>query len=216
MPPSPAQTSPYPQTGSYLYQTSSSTINRTGVALSTMIIIKVGDLRIGAIQKLTLTEARPIGMFNEVGTDGNIDSAPTGSTVHTGTCERLRFDGTRITEAFGSCFLHIKSQRIPFDVEIIDQYNGAAGSGQELVTVLKNVWFKDTTYSYDKDNWVVSESASISFETISSHIGGLPAATGGVRGSSGMRYDPYELASDICDRRGSMDAPGLISAVFSA
>lgn len=213
MPPSPAQTSPYPQTGSLLYQTGSTTVNRTGVALSTMIIIKVDDVAVGAIQNLTVNEARTITMFNEVGTDGNIDSAPTASTVHTASCERIRYDGVRIFQAFGCSFLHLKSQRLPINIEIIDQYSGIGDSA--TVTVLQNVWFKDTSYKYGADNWVISDSASLSFETIYSRIGTSPAGVGGSRGTP-LRYDPYELASDIGSRRGTMDAPGLISAVFSA
>ena len=187
-----------------------STTNRTGVGLSTMIVVKVDNLTIGAIQEISINETRTITMFNEVGTDGSIDSAPTASTVHTGSCKRLRYDGVRLFEAFGAGYLHVKSQRIPFDIEIIDRYNTDA-----ISTVLKNVWFKDMAFSYSADNWIIAETAGFSFETIYSTVNNNPAATGGARHIQ-HRLDAIEQASDTGSRRGSLDAPGLISAAFTA
>jgi hypothetical protein len=215
MAPSPATQYPYPATGSFLYQTGSSTKNRTGVGLSTMIIIKVDDTRVGAIQTLSVNESRTITMVSEVGTDGHIDSAPTKSAEHSATCQRLRFDRVRATQAFGAGFMHVKSQRIPFDIEIIDQFNGEVGSGSEIVTALCNCWFESIKYDYGSDNWLVTDDLSIKFETIYSRIGSNPAVTGGERNIP-LRYDPYELAADMGNRRGSMDAPGLITASFLA
>ena len=201
-------------TGSYLYAPGTTT-NRTGVGLSTMIVVKVGTITIGAIQDISISETRNISMFNEVGTDGNIDSAPTGSTVHSGSCKRLRYDGVRLFAAFGAGYLHVKSQRIPFDIEIIDRYNTDENGAGEISTTLKNVWFKDMSFSYSADNWLVTETANFVFETIYSTVNNSPAATGGARGLP-IRLDAIEQASDTGSRRGSLDAPGLIAAAFKA
>jgi hypothetical protein len=215
--PAPANQSPYPQTKSILQNTGSSTVNRTGIGLSTMILIKVGNEPVGAIKSINIQENRNIDFIDETGTDGHIDSAPTRSTDISGSCERVRFDRLRITEAFSRGFLHVKSQRIPFDIEIIDQFNGEIGSGSEVVTVIENVWIESINYTYQADNWIISDTMNWKAETISSRIGDgeQPAAQGGERGIP-LQYDPYELAADVGKRRGSMDAPGLISAAFLA
>lgn len=215
--PAPANQSPYPQTKSILQNTGSTTTNRTGLGLATMILIKVGTEPVGAVKQIQINEDRPFTFVNEVGTDGHIDSAPTGSTNVSGSCQRVRFDRLRITEAFSRGFLHVKSQRIPFDIEIIDQFNGSLGSGNEVVTVIENVWIKSIAYTIDADNWIITDSMNWEAETISSRIGDgeQPAAQGGERNIP-LQYDPYELAADVGKRRGSMDAPGLISAAFLA
>ena len=215
--PAPANQNPYPQTKSILQNTGSTTSNRTGVGLSTMMLIKVGSEPVGAIQQLQINEDRPLRFFDEVGTDGHIDSSPIGSSNIKGSCQRVRFDRLRITEAFSRGFLHVKSQRIPFDIEIIDQFNGAVGSGSEVVTIIENVWISSISYTYAAGNWIITDNMGWEAETISSRIGDgeQPAAQGGERGIP-LQYDPYELAADVGKRRGSMDAPGLISAAFLA
>jgi len=206
-----------PNTRSILKNTGSATINRTGIGLSTMILIKVGTEPVGAVQSLSINETRNVQMIDEVGTDGHIDSAPNQSTQIEGSCERIRFDRLRITEAFSRGFLHVKSQRIPFDIEIIDQFNGAIGSGSEVVTIIENVWIKSISYNIQAGNWIISDTMQWTAETIYSRIGDgeQPAAQGGERGIP-LQYNQYELAADVGKRRGSMDAPGLITAAFYA
>lgn len=194
--------------------------NRTGVALSTMVLVKVNGLAVGAIQKIDITEARTIKMFSEVGTDGAIDSAPTSSTTHSGTCERLRYDGMRVFEAFGCGFLHLKSMRIPINIEIIDKYTSVNDSDESnsIVTTLENVWFKDVKYGYTQDNWQVSDNVSFEFETIHSHLGksGTGTATTGGSLKIALRKDIYEQTADSTSKRGAMDIPGLIISGFVA
>src|SRR5271166_3637303 len=105
-----------PQTGSIL--TGPNGRDATFTAISTNIVIKVGAFAVGAIKTLSVTETRSIQMIDEVGTDGHIDSVPIKSTDISGSCSRTRFDRLRITEAFGRDFIHIQSQRIPFDIDI--------------------------------------------------------------------------------------------------
>lgn len=51
---------PLDDTGTGLESTSGSGNNRTGMSLSTMIVIQVGQQPIGAIQDLSITETRAI------------------------------------------------------------------------------------------------------------------------------------------------------------
>jgi hypothetical protein len=206
----------YPNTNSVFNNTETSTaFNRTGVALSTMVIVKVGDYPVGAIQKIDITETRTIKMFSEVGTDGAIDSAPTSSTVHSGSCERLRYDRIRIFEAFGCGFVHLKSMRIPITIDIIDRYTATSNETAEgsIITTLENVWFKDIKYGYSQDNWQVSDNVSFDFETIYSRIGGNSSAASG-RDRLKLRNDKYETQADMGSRRGAMDLPGLITSAY--
>lgn len=185
----------------------------TFTALSTMIVVKVGPNAVGAIQSINIQETRNITLINELGTDGSVDSAPTSSTVITGDCKRIRFDRLRITEAFGRDFLHVHAQRIPFDIDIYDNWNG--NGANSIITTVKNVWIKSLGYNYDTSNWLIVEDMSWQAEAISSTLNGGSAATGGLIGSNILNINPIEIQSDTGLRRGSLDAPGLIGAFFT-
>ena len=204
--------SPYPTTGSSL------TDNKTNVSLSTMIVIKVNDNPVGAIQKLSINESREISTFDEVGRDGHIDSAPTKSADITGSCERIRFDRLKIAEAFSRGFVHAKSQRVPFEIHIIDTMAGDVESGSAVVTVIKNVWIKNISYAFDATNWAISDSMDWVAEDIYSIMAGsgAPVAQRGIRELKGIEYDIYELAADMGKRSGALDAPDLINAPLLA
>ena len=189
--------------------------NRTGTGLSTSIIIRVGPNAVGAIQTLDIREDRTINPVDEVGTDGHIDSTPIRSTNYTGTCRRIRYDRLRVAEAFSRGFLHAKSQRIPFDIDIYDKWNG--DNGNAIVTTLKNVWIQEISYAYAADNWIITDNMTWMAEDISSTIqGSQNAATGGARGLI-LQTDTagIEQQTDRGQRRGALDAPGLISAAFA-
>jgi hypothetical protein len=208
-------------TGSTLTQNNGS--NKTSTALSTNIIILVNNVPVGAVQSLNVSEARNIGMVNEIGTDGHIDSAPTGSTTVQGTCRRIRFDRLRIAEAFSRGFIHVRSQVYPFDIVILDKQK--ADSNSQISTVIKNVWIKDISTDYTADNWIITDSMSWVAETIfsvassTSGTSGLPVAQGGERGikhfGGGINGTGGINIEQLVDtganaRRGSMDAGGLI------
>lgn len=197
----------YPQTGSTLFGPNGQ--NQTRTALSTNIIIKVGPNTIGAIQNLSVTEARSIIMIDEVGTDGHIDGAPNKSTDISGECKRIRFDRMRISEGFGRGFVHAHAQRIPFDIVIIDNWNGDGNSS--IITTVQGVWIENISYAYGVDNWVVSDDMRWKAQSISSTLANSNAATGGTRNIP-LAIDPIERAADIGQRRGSLDAPGLLQA----
>ncbi len=200
---------PYPQTGTNFYTPDGK--NRTGTALSTNIIIKVGNNPVGAIQNIQISESRGIRMIDEVGTDGHIDSAPNSSTNISGSCDRIRFDRLRILEAFGRGFIHLHAQRRPFNIDIIDTWNGDGSSS--IITTVRNVWIKDMSYTYAQNDFIISERMSFEAEAIYSVIAGTNnnVANNNDRSQLSLDIDPIERQADIGNRRGSLDAPGLFN-----
>lgn len=187
--------------------------DRTGTGISTNIVIKVNGNAVGAIQSISVREQRNVQMIDEVGTDGHIDSVPIKSTDISGECRRTRFDRLRVAEAFSRDFLHVHAQRIPFDIDIFDNWNGDGSNA--IITTIRNVWIQSINYQYTADNWVIVDDMSFVAEAIFSTLNGSNAATGGERGAAIMQLNPVERASDIGSKRGSLDAPGLISDFFT-
>lgn len=207
-------------------------VNKTSTALSTNMIILVNNTAVGAIQSMAISEKRQIRMIDEVGSDGHIDSVPVSSTNITGTCQRIRFDRLRITEAFSRGFLHAASQVYPFDIVILDKQKRDQGS--QISTVIKNVWISGLDYVYAANDWIITDSMQWEAETIFSILnggsspipGGVPAAVGGERGIQHMGAGPNGILNIISGdgitnieqltdtgsngRRGSLDASGLI------
>ena len=109
---------------------------------TTTIIVKVGDKPIGAIQSLSISESR----------------SETGEVSVTAKISRVRFDKMRLTEAFSRGFLHLKSQALPFDIEIIEDQN--------LITTLKNVWITKLDYTYSVGEWLVTDYMEVEAEEI--------------------------------------------------
>jgi hypothetical protein len=207
-------------------------VNKTSTAISTNIIILVGNTPVGAVQSLAISEKRSIKMIDEVGTDGHVDSVPNQSTNITGSCQRVRFDRLRITEAFSRGFLHVASQIYPFDIVILDKQKRDQGS--QISTVIKNVWIGGLDYTYSATDWVITDGMQWEAEAIYSVLnggsspipGGVPAAVGGERGIKHMGAGPNGIVTiqsgdgisnieQLVDtgsggRRGSLDAAGLI------
>lgn len=200
-----------PQTGSILENIDGS--NRTGTGISTQVVIRVGPNPVGAVQTLSITESRTVTPVNEVGTDGHIDSVPTSSTTYTGSCSRIRFDRLRVAEAFSRGFLHPKSQRIGFNIDIYDKWNGDGNN--MVITTIKNVWITRISWSLRQDNWIITDDMDWMAEDISSTIRGSAAAIGGARNLT-LQTDTLgiEAQSDRGVRRGALDAPGIINAIF--
>jgi len=190
--------------------------NITSTAVSTNIIIEVDGNPIGAIQSLSIDEVRSIAMIDEVGTDGHIDSVPQSSTNITGSCQRTRFNNQRALHAFSRGYIHIASQRIPFDIIIKDTFAGD-DPGSTLVTTIKNVWFTRMSVNYQSSNFVIVEDINWEAETIFSTLGSgnaVPNATAsGSRNVNIIDNDSVERETDIGGRRGSLNASGLLLAV---
>jgi hypothetical protein len=211
----------YPHTGSQLTDADRN-VTRTGV--STNIIIQVDGNPIGAIQSLSINEARNIQMIDEVGTDGHIDSVPNKSTNINGSCKRVRFDNLRVASAFSRGFVHVCAQRIPFDIVVLDIFaadeddaDGFNGSDNVITTVIKNVWIKSIKVDYSSQDFVVSENMDWEAEHIYSYLGqGSSAASAPeARQLQVIDNDAFEKAADTGKRRGALDAAGLIKVIDS-
>lgn len=190
-------------------------INKTSTAISTNIIILVNNTPVGAVQSLAITERRPIRMVDEVGTDGHVDSVPNQSTNVTGSCQRIRFDRLRITEAFSRGFVHAKSQQYPFDIVILDKQKSDVGS--QISTVIKNVWISEISYTYQVSDWVIMDTMNWEAEDIFSVLNNgsnVPVAVGGELGIKHANI-PVEALADTGARRGSLDGAGLIDLATS-
>ena len=211
----------YPHTGSTLEDGGR---NTTRTAVSTQIIIQVDGNPVGAVQNLTINESRAIQQIDEVGTDGHIDSVPKSSTNITGSCKRTRFDGMRIASAFSRGFVHVAAQRIPFDIVILDIFaadeddaDGFNASDEVITTVIKNVWIGGIDVSYQSTDFVIAEDMKWEAEHIYSYLGQGNSAVPGpqARQIPIIDDDPFERQADIGDRRGALDAAGLIKVVDS-
>lgn len=188
--------------------------NRTGTHVSTNINFLVNGVAIGAVKKLDVKEQRKLRAVDEVGTDGHVDLLPVSSTDITGGCTRTRFDGQRIAEAFLRGFVHVKSQRLPFDIEIQDSFKGDADSGSMIVTTIRNVWISNISYTYSADDFVIVDDMSWEAETIDSVLSGGGPVVGDVN-SRGIPLiiNPFERTADIGVFRGALDGPGLLNAI---
>jgi hypothetical protein len=199
--------SSYPKTGSTLQ-------SNISTSLSTQIVVKVGSDTVGALQALEVRQNRPLARLVELGLDGTLEIVPQQRTEVTLTVRRIVFDRLHITEAFERGYLNVKAQRLPFDILVIDQ---TGGDGENAVThTYTNCWFQDISTPYNADNYIITESATIWAEDVSSRLGASSnAAQGGSRDMK-PQIEPIEREADIGGRRGTLDAPGLVTAAFSS
>jgi hypothetical protein len=211
----------FPNTESTILRgTGDSTEGRTSTGLSTQIIIKVNNQPVGAVQNMTVTQNRGLQRINEVGTDGNVEIVPNTSTTFDISVNRIVFDQLRLPEAFSRSFRFINAQRVPFDIEVYDignadEQNALVESSSSGVVVMKfvNCWFQNYVTPYQATDFLITESATIWAETGFVSSGGAPPPhlrdfgpqtdTAGIEGSA-----------NVGDRRGGIDAAGLINAVF--
>lgn len=205
------------------YPTSGSTLTSSiSTGLSTQIIVKVGTETVGAIQTLTITQARGVERVKEVGLDGVLELVPNNATTYEIAVTRVVFDRLRLPEAFARGFINIKSQLVPFDIEIIDRTNGENDGA--ITHKLVNCWFTNYRPSYKSDNYIITEDATIYCEDMISTVGGSEAnaAQGGSRGIN-FQVNERERATDRGSGgsgggggfRGTLDVADLINQTFS-
>jgi len=187
--------------------------NRTATHLSTNINILVEGVAVGAIQKMNVNESGQIAMIDEIGTDGHIDSARKSSINITGSCTRTRFDRQRIAEAFMRGYVHVKAQRLPFDIEIQDNFKGG-DADSVVITTIRNVWIKSIGYSYSASDFVITEDMDWEAESIDSVMGSGASVVGSVN-SRGIpvTVNPFERSADVGQYRGALDGAGLLNAI---
>lgn len=199
--------STYPKTGSTLQ-------SNISAGLSTQIVVKVGADTVGALQALEVRQSRPLTRLVELGLDGTLEITPTSKVDVVLSVRRIVFDRLRIAEAFERGYVNVKSQRLPFDILVIDQ---TGGDGDLAVThTYINCWFAEISTPYNADNYIITESATIWAEDVSSRLGASSnVAQGGSRDMK-PQIEQIEREADIGGRRGTLDAPGLITAAFSS
>jgi hypothetical protein len=175
----------------------SSRSKRIQAGLSTQIIIQVESdfdnkkYTIGAVQEFSYQQSRKIDQFQEIGTDGFIQSAPTSATTHKLSLKRMVFDFQRLPQALQREYRHISNQRRPFNI-IVTDYNPYLGSGASNVasddtnstggggslanpaasgnidlaghkveTVFVNCWFESLNMSFSASDYKIVEDASM-------------------------------------------------------
>ena len=211
----------FPNTSSTILRGTDDAEGRTSTGLSTQIIIKVNNQAVGALQNLTVNQARPLIRVNEIGTDGNVEIVPQSSPTYELSVTRVVFDQMRLPEAFSRSFRFIGAQRIPFDIEIFDinnadQQNAAVDANSSGIVVHKyvNCWFTNYSTPYTSDNYLISETGTLWAETGFVSSGGTPPPN--LRGLDAQTDNTagIERAVNSGDRRGGVDASGIINAVF--
>lgn len=211
----------FPNTESTILRGTDNAEGRTSTGLSTQIIIKVNNQPVGALQNLTVTQTRPLMRVNEIGTDGNIEIVPQGSTTYDIAATRIMFDQLRLPEAFSRSFRFIGAQRIPFDIEIFDlnnadEQNAAVDAGSSGIIVMKyvNCWFQNYVTPYVAENYLITETATIWAETGFVSSGGSPPPNLRSLAAQTDATAGIESAVNTGQRRGGVDAAGIINAIF--
>ncbi len=191
--------------------------HRTNSGLSTQIIIKVFNSPVGALQELTASQNRPLTRIKEIGTDGNIEIVPSSATDFSLSVRRIVFDQLRLPESFSRGFRFINSQRIPFDIDIIDvsgtEPNVSDDDGNKVIMTYKNCWFTRYDTPYSADNYIITETAEIWCETAYAVQLGRDGSLRPVE----RQVDSGGVEAEVNSGRrlGSMDAAGLLNSLFS-
>lgn len=201
----------YPRTGSNLDSTTKS-------SLSTQIIIMVENEPVGSVQSFGETQSRSNKQVTEIGTDGTVEYVPQSATKISLSVDRMYFDGLSLPEAFSRGFRNLQSQRISFDIVVIDQSTGTGNDA--IITTYHQCWFNNLTLTYSSSDYTIMQRAGIDCTYISTIRGGeaiaLSQGVGGTRQIPGAQIDVAEIAADsgTNGRRGALDYPGIISATF--
>jgi hypothetical protein len=200
----------YPATGSTLKSSIST-------SLSTQILVKVDNETVGAIQSLEINHSRTLERIKELGTDGVLEIVPKEATTYSISVRRIVFDRLRLPEAFARGFINIKAQMLPFDIQVIDR---TGGDGDGAVThTFHNCWFNSYKPSYGADNFILSETADLWCEDVSTTLGSnsTSAARGGDRGiNQNTVVHEQDTDTSAGGLRGSMDVSGLNEIIKAA
>lgn len=188
----------YPQTGSLLQ-------SRINSGLSTNIKIKVGNATVGAIQRLQVNQNRDVAMWEEIGTDGKVDSHHKSAANITLNVNRVVFDQMRLTEAFGRGFVNLQAQRFHFNIDVIDL--SASDPNSAPIYTFHNCLFKSLSTTYEASNFIITDSAELSCEKATANVGGESIVYGGLR-SIPYDFDTMERSTDSKGKVGAIDSAG--------
>jgi hypothetical protein len=194
----------YPSSGSVLESEISS-------SLSTQITVKVGSVTIGAIQQLVVNQNRDMQRWEEIGTDGVVEIHPKGAARIELQVTRIVFDDMRLPEAFARGFINLQSQRIPFDIQLMDK-SSAKISTNTIVHIFNNCWFKSYSPTFRADNFIISENATIDCEYVTTNRNAVSAVYGGVRGI-GYERDSVERSTDVNGNIGRLEPTSAGSVI---
>lgn len=192
-----------------MYPTSGSILNsKLSSSLSTSIIVKVENTTVGAIQTLTIKQSREMCIWEECGNEGIIEIHPKNATKISIDVTRIVFDDLRLTESLARGFINIQSQRIPFDIHIMD--TGAAINDDNILShILHGCWFRGYITPLTSNNFLITETADIACEYITSMRNAQNASYGGISRKISYSYDTIERATDLNGRRGSFNSSGI-------
>jgi len=193
--------------------------HRTNSGLSTQIIIKVNKYPIGALQRLSVSQNRPLQRISEIGTDGVIEIVPNAATTFELTADRIVFDQLRLPESFARGFRFISAQRVPFDIDIIDISGSDPNipdDGNQVIVTYKNCWFTRYEIPYAADNFIITETSSLWCETAFHTKVGNDGPGAMIGREMEVQTDGAGIEADVNrgNRRGSLDAAGLIMSLF--
>jgi hypothetical protein len=210
----------YPNTGTEIDRgIGSETEGRTSTGLSTQIIVKVEGVAVGALQELTVTQARGVFRVPEIGFDGHIEIVPNAPTTFDLSVSRIVFDSLRLPEAFSRAFRFISAQRIPFDIQVYDVANISSDAEPNddsgvIGMTFTNCWFTNYTTPYRAGDYIITETATIAAEQAEVSVGTTPNGLRDITAQTDAAG--IERLVNIGDRRGSLDGTGLLQAVFSS
>lgn len=179
-----------------VYPSSESSLTNTiSSKLSTQIIVKVGTISVGAIQSLVITQNKDLRIREEIGTEGVIEIHPQKATYIDLSVNRIVFDELRMTEAFGRGFVNIQSQRIPFNIDIID-VSLLKNNRDAVIQMCHNCWFKNCVTSYNTSSYIVTETANLLCEYITAMKNLQNVASGGIN-EINYEFDSIERNTDL-------------------
>lgn len=201
----------YPNTGSILD-------SKTRTGLSTQIVIMVGTEAVGAVQSFAENQSKTVRRIGEVGTDGFVEIVPQTQTTISLDLDRVVFDGLSLTESLSRGYRNIASQRIPFDIVVIDKFSSSS-EADWIVTTYHNCWFERISKTYQATDYIIAERATVAAEYMSTARS--DDAVGRSEPIEGLRQvnaqkDEVEMNADagIDGRRGSMDFNGIFEAMY--
>jgi len=195
----------YPLTGSTLN-------SKISTGLSTQIIIKAGTETVGAIQTLTVNQRRTLERVKEIGLDGILEIVPKSAPEVDLVVKRIVFDQLSVSEAFARGFVNVKSQRVPFEILVIDRTGG--DDSLSVIHRFVNCWFNSIDVTYSAGDYIITQGANLWAEDVSTTRNSENVAQGGARGIN-YQIEDRERDTDKGSYRGTMDASGIINAAFS-
>ena len=127
----------------------------------TTIQILVDGVVVGAVQSIEINEEVAQRDMGDVGGGSYLVEE---RTEIKGKCQRVRFDRQRIAEVFSGGIVHAKSQRMPFQIEVVDKY-----LDRESINTINNVWISKLPMSYQVCDFIIVDQFDFEAENVVKH-----------------------------------------------